>query len=409
MREWVCKNKIMNVDGVNKCNAYLYFPLKYNLCDNIYYELLFRIMLNCNKKYPKHTIYRDEYRKYYILNYDIKLQIFEDMLYVVVYFSLPKDGLIDNFSYESSLKFIYESLMNPVLDGFQFNYEKDFLLSEEDGFPRNIGAYIKEKFYNFVDSKEEFHIREEEYIKKVKGITPNDLVRYYNNAILNNKFFYVLSGDFKNDDSFIKTFKSIFTNFDDNIKFKCSYPKYLTFDGYKEGMINSKYDQSVEFIAYQFKNYSYKDILMFDVIYSFLVGQENNLVFNNLRIKNNLVYNCSVIDNNGCLAIVAFFNDSYKDKVEEFIIKLMSELDNEELFNKCMNKLIKATKYNNLDHLDGKYHKVNDYIHVHVMHSFYPLDIVKAYSNITYEDYHKFISRMVLSHKYYIKGGSSNE
>lgn len=61
MREWVCKNKIMNVDGVNKCNAYLYFPLKYNLCDNIYYELLFRIMLNCNKKYPKHTIYRDEY------------------------------------------------------------------------------------------------------------------------------------------------------------------------------------------------------------------------------------------------------------------------------------------------------------------------------------------------------------
>lgn len=109
------------------------------------------------------------------LNYDIKLQIFEDMLYVVVYFSLPKDGLIDNFSYESSLKLIYESLMNPVLDGFQFNYEKEFVI-EEDGFPRNIGAYIKEKFYNFVDSKEEFHIREEEYIKKVKGITPNDFM-----------------------------------------------------------------------------------------------------------------------------------------------------------------------------------------------------------------------------------------
>ena len=164
-------------------------------------------------------------------------------------------------------------------------------------------------------------------------------------------------------------------------------------------------------MLYQFRNITEEDIIKLEILYYFLNSKENDLLYTELRYKNNLIYQSAVkrYDNYGILDLVVFFDYKLLNKVEEAIYNIFKDLKNKDNYELYKERLIKAIEYDILDEEDNPFYIVNETF----CKKYFPNDLLKVklekIKNISFESFLEFLNRMILTRKMIMKSGEKND
>ena len=219
--------------------------------------------------------------------------------------------------------------------------------------------------------------------------------------IKNNNFITYIYGNIENKEKILNTFNKYFKQNKEEIEVDNKYNRYFKLTEYKEFKKETKYNQTILDLIYQIKDLKTEEKTMLDTLFYFLNAQENDLIFQNLRVKNNLVYNSRVMENTTCgiINIVAFLNKEDIKKAQEIIEETLEDIKKEENFNMYKERLLKALKYDVLTEEDNDYNIVKDIINKDIKEEKTLKEKYEKIKEITSKDMNNFIDRLKLTRK----------
>jgi len=414
MKKFKTEPKIINIEDTNTTIIKLMFFNKHEKEDTIKNRIMNRILRTCNNLYRTSTEFEKKLNELLIINLSIDTNAYIENEVTYVTMTLPKEGIIDEFSLEECIKFLYETIYNPYIENDEFNnehfnWERDFVFDRERNYPNNIYDYIEEESIRILNEIEDIYITHEEYLNYIKKQTPKTIYENYKTKIKNNSFITYIYGSIENKEKLLKIFNKYFKQEQQEIKIDTNYTKYLKITEYKEFERKTKYNQTVLNLFYQIEKLKPEEKTILDTLFYFLNSRENDLIFQNLRIKNNLVYESRVMESNTCgyIAIIAFLNKEDIKKAQEIIEETLEDIKKEENFNIYKERLLKALKYDVLIEEDNDYNIVKDIINKDIKEEKTLKEKYEIIKTITSKDMNNFIDRLKLTRKLTIIGDTN--
>lgn len=408
--------EFIEVKDVNKTVIHLLFFMKHQREDIVKNLLMRRIITTCNKKIENTTMYRKRIDELLIMNFSVKNVRYVNIDVLDVYFALPRENIIEDFSLDDALEFLYDSLFNPLekdgeFDLEHFNWERDFLLNQESDFPHSIGEYASEEFLKFFDEEKRTELTEDEYIKQLNEVNSSDTYNYYLKNIKNNHFKTYIYGNLENKDKILKTYNKYFKQDIDSFDIDIEYYDFLSLLDYKEKTTKIKYNQSVLNLFYQIDNLKEEDLLKFDMLYYFLNSKENDLIYDNLRNKNHLIYSAYMRRSikYGVFGIRVFLSKEDIDNSLKIIDKTFDDIKNEDNFNIYKDRLLVSLQYDLYDEEDEPFSVVNKKINKDITIYYTLEEKLKLMKDITFKDMCEFIDRVKLTRKMTMIAGDKYE
>ena len=157
------------------------------------------------------------------------------------------------------------------------------------------------------------------------------------------------------------------------------------------------------------KNYAQDERYVLLLINTIINRNENNLLMNNLRFKNDLVYGCdsSKFSYLGCIEMTAFLSKNNIDKCKQLMVETLHELLDEDLFIKAKEKVMKTDKislYAKLDDKFEKFYTINDKtLNIDTFE-----DTIEKVSKVSYEEVRDFINDMEITNTLVIVGDKND-
>lgn len=412
MKTFKTEPKLVKIKDTNRIMIKMLFFYKYEKEDMIKDIMLDRILKTCNNKYRTPGEFETKKEDLFILNLSVESEHYVDTAVKVVTISLPKEGIIDEFNIEESLKFVYETIYNPYVknnefDNEHFNWEKDFIIDREKNYPNNIYDYIDEKINNMINEIEDTFITHDEYMKFIQEQTPKTIYEHYKKTILDNNFITYIYGNV--DEKVKEAFNKYFKPKEKELKVEMKYHKFLKLTDYKEIEKKTKYNQSALNLLYQIKDFKFEERVFLDMLYFFLSARENDLIFQNLRVKNNLIYNASVLRSKvyGYLGITAYLDKEDIEKAQKIIEDTLKDIQDENKFNTYKERLVRAFEYDILADEDDDYKEIKEMIMKALKSDYNLKEKFEVIKKITADDMKKFIDRLVLTRKLTIIGDTN--
>ena len=391
------------------------FNIEYKREDSMKYNLMKRMIFNYSNNYRTLKEYNIKKDSLYIMGQNDRLFMDVDSSVFCINYTIPKSDILNDFKLEDTIKFIHDVLFDPYANNLEFdlnafNDEINYLKENEKNYPHSIGEYVKDTFLDFVDEDKKTLIHYDEYLDLLNNITSKDTYEYYLKNIKNNKYIIRVFGSIDDKDNVLSCLNNYFNS--ENIhsnELKGSL--FLPFLDYKEKEIDIDYNQSVLNLNYQFKDLKSEDKIKLEMLYFFLNSRENDLLYTELRYKNNLIYQANINNSMyyGLMIFTIFFNYELLDKIYESIDNVFNYLKIEENYNLCKSRLIKAIEYDMLDAEDNPFNVFRNVL----LKNYYPYDIltekIKSIESITFTEFKEFLDRMVLTRKLIMKSGVSND
>lgn len=404
------------VKNVNKTIINFVFNIDYNRDDIIKKQMMIRMLSNYTNKLKTAKNYVEKRKSLYIMDYDSFIIKMKDSAVLNIRFVIPKIDILNDFNLEAAIKFMFEVLFKPYVSNNQFNIkafncELNYLKSREKDYPHSISEYAYDKFLDFVDESNKMGLHYDEYINYLNTVNSKTTYDYYLKSIKNNGFKIYVFGNKSDKNDILVNLSKVFKN--DNSTNKISSKKYDFFSivDYKEKLVETNYNQSVLSLFYQFQKMSSKDLIKLEMLYYFLNSRENNLLYNELRYKNQLIYTSHVEYSMyyGVISLVVFLDYELLDKVEETINLMLKQLKNKENYELYKKRLVKAIEYDILDNEDDPFYVVQE-----VFNKKYSKDNIlklklKKINDMTFESFTEFLNRMVLTRKMVMKSGDKND
>lgn len=389
----------------------LVYPIKHNN-DNVHYIKLLDLFLSTSsKKYKERKDFNKAMLKHTILDIGLRSLNIVNNTYLIFCFEVPRENLIKNFNLESSFKFAIDALLKPNLDGYsfseeKFNYEKEFLYSNYKRSLDNIYSANSNQFYDFIDPEGKLGNSYERTGEVLKSITPSSLYEFYKKNILENNFIPYVYGNIS--PSKVKSlFKKYIPQDKKEISFTIDYFEALKMKNNTYQEVSTKYNQSELFLEYQV-DMKEPDTKYLSTLINILTGAENNLIFEALRIKNNLVYDVRVtsFSSRAMFVIVAFIpRDKYKD-TKRIIKSVFKSLKDEEYLTNCLNKLIKGLEVDLLKENDSQGKLLNDAINKD-LNIRTTEELLERTKSVKPKKLIEFIDRLELTNEMFFKGDAN--
>lgn len=416
IKKFSTKPQFIEVKNVHRTIIRITFFLPHDKNKIVVRNLLKRILTNCNKEFSNATIFRKRIKELSILDYGIFIYPYKDSDLMNIVFAIPEEGIIDDFNMEEAIKFLYNTIYksnvnNNEFDLEQFNWEKEYLLKCEEGYPHDINEFYNNSFHDFVDEEKIIGLHRHEYLEQLNKVSSKDVYDYYVENILNNHFVTYIYGNLKNKDKINDIFNKYFKQNIKEINIPIEYFNFIKPVSYKEKTINTKYNQSVLGMLYQVENMDNKDVDVFRMFEYFLSSRENDLIFTNLRVNNNLIYHSKVNKDvfYGTIEIVIYFNNNDLDKIVDIITSTINEIMLEDNYNIYKERLLRALKYDIYSRHDEPMYEVDKKITNELEYDYtleHQLDNMKK---ITYENMCSFIKRVKLTRKLVLIAGDKIE
>lgn len=383
---------------------------KKHIFDN---RLLIQLLLNGSKKYPTEQEFKQAYLRKMIINYSIDTRRINNNLFYEFNLTIPDPAKVKSFSLEEAITFFLDAIYEPnVQDGkfdiMQFNREKEYIIRRIKNSSTNIYQYSYEEFINYFDDYGD--LKEDLYHNTdlIEQASPADLYNYYKEVVLDNDPVIYIYGDPDKkviDDLFKKYYNReekeyTFVKEDDIFLKPHDEVNYIE--------ENKKFNQSALYLGYKIKDMQDADKEMISLFLNLIDAPENDLLFNTLRIKNNLVYSASVSANSpwGVFFIDTCLRPENKDKAIEVIAEMFTNIKNPEYIKSSIQKLIKGYEYDLLTQLDSKYLDYNNYIREQLDQPKLQ-DRLEFCRNVNVEDVISFIDRIKLDTVYFLRGDNN--
>ena len=154
-----------------------------------------------------------------------------------------------------------------------------------------------------------------------------------------------------------------------------------------------------------------KDEYILRMLYFFLYSRENNLIFDTLRSKHNLVYEASVENDSihGLLYIRTLMDKRDRELINKLIHETIFSIKDKEVFERCKNNLMISLKYDLLDEEDDSFCEVVARINKILKRKNDISHLIKKMAKINYEQMEEFLTRFKLSRNLFMEGGHYEE
>ena len=410
--------KVIKVKDEKKVYIRIMFILPNTLknLDRYKLKLVNRMLNTSSNNYRTVKDFNNMLDRNYIINYRITTGSFINKKAIMINMVVPKEGIIDEFSYDNTFKILYELIFNPFVeddhfDKERFEWEKKILLNDLKNEYFSLYEEGYEEINKFIDEDEEHFLRRDTRRKLIEEADEYNTYQYYLDNIKNNDYFTYIYGGIVDEDKIIESFTKYFKQDKKewNLKIKRDY--LYPYKDYKSKIIKTKYQQSAIELCYQVKNINKKDINMMKMLSFFLYSRENNLLFNALRVKNSLVYetyvNFDIIY--GLLIIEVLFDKKDLDSIKRIIKEVIDSVRDEKLFNKYKKNLMKSLKYENLSNRDDSLYEVYEYLKKELKYADTFKYIYNSMNKIKYEDMVEFLDRFVLSREILLEGDNDGK
>ncbi len=396
--------KYIEIKDVNRATIKMVIFNDYKLEDIAKNELLGRILRTCNNKYRDSKQYELKKDELLVMRIGIYNTYYINKCMTEIELTIPKEDIIEEFNLEECIKFFNETIYNPYVENNEFNnehfnWEKDFIYNRERNYKRNIYNFIDEEMTNYINKIEDIYLPHDEYVKIIEQETPKSLYEHYKNTIQNSNFITYIYGPKEDKEKVVNAYKKYFKPKEKSLELDIEYYKYLKLTKYEERKINTDFNQSVLIELYQVKDFKKEEHNLLDTLYFFLNSEENNLIFKNLRIKNNLVYTESVKKSTprGFIGITAYLNKNDIKKAQNLIKETINEIKIEENFNLYKENLLKSLKYDMLDDMDNTFKKAENIIGKELEDRITTKERYEEINKINYKDMKKFIEKLELT------------
>ena len=406
MKKFKTEPKIIDIKDTNTTIIKIMFFNKHEKEDTIKNRIMNRILRTCNNLYRTSKEFETKREELLIMNLSIETNAYLKSEITYITMTLPREGIIDEFNLEECIKFLHETIYNPYIENGEFNnehfnWERNFIYDREKNFPNNIYESLEEETIKIINEIENTYITHEEFIEFINRQTSKSIYEHYVNRIKNNNFITYIYGNVENKEKILNTFNKYFKQEKNEIEVDNNYNKYLKITEYKEYEKQTKYNQTILNLIYQIENLKEDEKTILDTLFYFLNAQENDLIYQNLRVKNNLVYDARVMENTklGYINITAFLNKDDIEKAEQIIKKTLEEIKNEDKFNIYKERLLKALKYDVLTEEDNDYNIVKDIINKDIKDEKNLKEKYEIIKNITTKDMNMFLDRLKLTRK----------
>lgn len=394
----------------------LTFPLGYVPFEEMYSLNLLTTFLNWYSiDYPKENLFLDALDDYMIGTFKVKSFSIGNSDFIRVSFYLPMEGIFEDFNLDKSLEFIHNTIFRNIAYDLEHLTDQEFTLeyesTKESLEKKTIGIYgfFNDEWVKQIDGKNQFATSTSDKLGFLSKTTKESVVNFYHKYILNNHFYTVVNGHIENKELFESTFLKYFKQDVDSFEFESDYYPYYNVNVNNEQVIHKDYNQSAVRMQFTKKNYTQDERYVLLLINTIINRNENNLLMNNLRFKNDLVYGCdsSKFSYLGCIEMTAFLSKNNIEKCKQLMVETLHELLDEDLFIKAKEKVMKTDKislYAKLDDKFEKFYTINDKtLNIDTFE-----DTIEKVSKVSYEEVRDFINDMEITNTLVIVGDKND-
>ena len=377
----------------------LVFPTKkFDKTDYYNLNIMLNIINNYSLKNRDRNSFIENNELHYISNYNLDYSVKGDSMLVYCSFLLPGVGFFDDFNLEKSLKVVKNNLFKAILldkEESKKIFETDFnrFLSNVNAALANPKNLFNDMWCELYDFKHQVLFSNAEKQKILNTTTNLDRVcELYESLILKADYVSFIGGNVKDKDEYIETFSKVFKPKKEKFSIDVNY--YLNYKPDSFGHVDKTVNYTLSAIRVSFhKNIvEEKDRFLFMMLECFLSRKENNHLFNNLRLENNLVYSC-LSDAHykfNTIYFTAYLSKENIAKALEIVDQTLVSFKNKEIFEESKKRLLKADEISFLDRLDDYFYKYK----LKKKKVFRKETFEEEYNilkEITYEEFSKFI------------------
>lgn len=401
---YIIKNKYSTID------FFFIFPALYKKEYMFYLLLLKQILLNSSFLYKNEKLYKRKLSDLMIIRQSLNNRILNNNLYLEFRLTVPNPKIVKNYDLDSSFSFFINTIYKPNVVGNKFNKkvferEKNFLKEDILMSLKNVYYESYQKFLNLVDDKGILKDNIYNNLDLIKNANEYELYDVYNELIINNKPIIMVYGDV--DKSIVSLIKKYVNIKNEKVKLNIDYYNFLfPREKCKYVIENSKYNQSILYVAYKVKKMNNNDLIYLNLIKNILGIGAESLIFKTLRVDSGLVYSCSTWCDSitGLLVIETYINNNSNDIVLDKIKNLIDMLKNKEILRKEIYRVLESLKYSVIRKKDNKNKKLDDFIKYKFKFGFTIEKLIEKYSNLDLDLTIDFINRLVLDTVYFYKG-----
>ena len=401
---YIIKNKYSTID------FFFIFPALYKKEYMFYLLLLKQILVNSSFLYKSETSYKRKLSDLMIIRQSLNNRILNNNLYLEFRLTVPNPKIVKNYDLDSSFSFFINTIYKPNVVGNKFNKkvferEKNFLKEDILMSLKNVYYESYQKFLNLVDDKGILKDNIYNNLDLIKNANEYELYDVYNELIINNKPIIMVYGDV--DKSIVSLIKKYVNIKNEKVKLNIDYYNFLfPREKCKYVIENSKYNQSILYVAYKVKKMNNNDLIYLNLIKNILGIGAESLIFKTLRVDSGLVYSCSTWCDSmsGLLVIETYINNNSNDIVLDKIKNLIDMLKNKEILRKEIYRVLESLKYSVIRKKDNKNKKLDDFIKYKFKFGFTIEKLIEKYSNLDLDLTIDFINRLVLDTVYFYKG-----
>ena len=415
MKEVKLKNKPVMLEDKNikTIDISLIYPFLLKDEDEFNYEIMVSILNNHSADYPNEKDFSIEVSKRLIIHYHASRRSLGDNSFIRFDLTIPKKGITPEYDIEEAIKFFKETIFNPFADGKKFDErtferEREYISARiNDSNKNNIYSQSFNRFVKIIDPKEELFFSVETDLKYLESANAKRSYELYKEIVLNQEPLIYVFGNYEDDLTNIleKYFPS--KSEDKTIQLKYDHIFHPKQNDYIEE--TSKFNQTALFMMYDIKDIVPEEKEYLSLIGNILGGSENDLIFKQLRLNNNLVYSSNVAKYNyyGLLLVETHLNYENKDRAIELIKETLASLKDKKLLKECIAKLLKGLEVDMLRQSDSKYgvlvKKIDNDLHFRTLEHIY-----ESYKNMKLDDIIAFLDRINLNTIYVLRGENND-
>lgn len=407
--------KVLKSKDINTLEFRLIFPIKYHPDNHFYIDLLKLFLTSSSYQYNDYGLFRKESARKTILNMSLGTRTLVDNTYLVFAFSTPKEGLIKDFDLDSAFAFAIDALYHPFCENGEFDlakfqYEKDYLIENNKRHLDGIYNSNSCTFYEAIDPERHLGNTYEQDTELLDKITPKGLYEFYTKSIKENTFISLVYGDIS-ESRVKKLFKNYANQEQEKVTISTNYFKVLPEKKCKlKKEIATSFSQSELFLLYQVPDMKESERKYLAIIINILHASENNLIFESLRVKHNLVYDVRMnpASNRAMFVITAFISPENKNATKKAINQVFKDLHDKDYLQYCLDKLLKGLEVDMLKEEDSPSSPLNK-----ALDKLFNIpgteEVLKEFRSVKINDLIKFIDRIKLTNEVLFKGESNDK
>lgn len=332
------------------------FEFKCDKSEIMALTIMSKLLSKTNKKYSSIDSFAREKLNRYIMNMNVINQSINDVYFINFSCLLPNNNIVSDYDIEYAIKFILDTIYDTNLDDVElFEKEKRLYIESLLNNYKNIEFIAEKNMLDLLDRDCKFNKLMYKDLENINNLTINDIKDFYNKYIKNVKPKIFVYGDEDKDslDNYINSYLDKL-NLEEYSILK-DYNYFYSSDILIEKNDLSKYYQSIVYLVYNIKDYTEKDFYKLYMINMLLSNPSSDILFNNLRKKNNLVYSCgsSVMIRNGLLVVKGLTSKNNIKLTKLIINKSIDDLKDKNKIKDNINKIIVKIENNILREKDN--------------------------------------------------------